>query len=218
MKKISLIKSLGVILTITLTSWISANAQNPSDSKSVIIGNQAWLTENLNVDKFHNGDPIVEAKTIEDWKEAGAMGIARFCYYDFDPANGPKYGKLYNWYAVYDRRGLAPEGWHIPSDAEWTELEDFLGKSSRSKMQCVSDWGSGTNESGFNAFPGGWIGLDNFFGYFGFQDILEQGYWWSSTEVDFSKSWNRYLSTSQVLVQKSIQPKENGYSVRCLRD
>jgi hypothetical protein len=88
---------------------------NPSGpDKSVTIGTQVWMKENLNVSTFRNGEPIPEAKTAEEWKAAGAAKQPAWCYYDNDPKNGAKYGKLYNWYAVNDPRGLVPVGWHVP--------------------------------------------------------------------------------------------------------
>ena len=85
------------------------------------------MTKNLDVATFRNGDPIPEAKSNEEWQKAGENKQPAWCYYDNDPKNGAIYGKLYNWYAVNDPRGLAPSGYHIPSDAEWTKLTDFLG-------------------------------------------------------------------------------------------
>jgi uncharacterized protein (TIGR02145 family) len=95
--------------------------------KSVIIGNQSWMAENLNTSKFRNGDPIPEVKTDEEWAKALKEGRPAWSYYDNDQKKGAKYGKLYNWYAVNDPRGLAPIGWHIPTDNEWTALTDYLG-------------------------------------------------------------------------------------------
>ena len=110
--------------------------------KSVKIGTQTWMTENLNVSTFRNGDPIPEAKTKEEWESAGTNHQPAWCYYDNDPKNGAKYGKLYNWYAVIDSRGLAPEGWHVPSDAEWTTLKSNLGDDSGNTMKSKSGWGN----------------------------------------------------------------------------
>lgn len=114
--------------------------------KSVEIGAQTWMTENLNVSTFRNGDPIPEAKTNEEWKRAGENKQPAWCYYENDPKNGVKYGKLYNWYAVNDSRGLAPVGYHVPSDAEWTKLTDFLGGKGGegTKMKSKSGWNSHT--------------------------------------------------------------------------
>lgn len=110
--------------------------------KSVKIGTQTWMTENLNVSNFRNGDPIPEAKTNEEWESARKEGKPAWCYFENDPKNGAKYGKLYNWYAVNDSRGLAPEGWHVPSDEEWWVLNDYLGGSTLvgAKMKSTSGW------------------------------------------------------------------------------
>jgi len=89
---------------------------------SVKIGNQKWMTENLNVEYFRNGDPVPEVKSDSDWKRVGEDKKPAWCYYDNDSANGGIYGRLYNWYAVIDPRGLAPEGWHVSSDEEWSNL------------------------------------------------------------------------------------------------
>jgi uncharacterized protein (TIGR02145 family) len=91
------------------------------------IGNQIWMTKNLNVDTFRNGDSIPQAKNIEQWIIAAENKLPAWCFYQFDIQFGKKYGKLYNWYAVNDARGLAPKGYHVPSISEWTVLLDFLG-------------------------------------------------------------------------------------------
>ena len=139
MKNKSLILSAFLLAATILTSY-GFGGSNEKDSSNkdasyivdashneVTIGSQVWMTENLNVDKFRNGDPIPEAKTYEEWKKAGENKQPAWCNYKNDPANGEKYGKLYNWFAVNDPRGLAPKGCHIPSDKEWTVLTDFLG-------------------------------------------------------------------------------------------
>ena len=114
--------------------------------KTVKIGNQVWMAENLNVDKFRNGELIPEAKTNEEWRKAGENRQPAWCYYDNDPENGRYYGKLYNWYAVSDSRGLAPKGLHVPSEAEWLTLIDYLGgKRERDSLRKNSgSWKEGT--------------------------------------------------------------------------
>jgi uncharacterized protein (TIGR02145 family) len=100
---------------------------NPSGpDKSVTIGTQVWMKENLNVSTFRNGEPIPEAKTAEEWKAAGEAKQPAWCYYDNDPKNGAKYGKLYNWYAVNDPRGIAPVGWHVPNNSEWDNYKNYF--------------------------------------------------------------------------------------------
>jgi uncharacterized protein (TIGR02145 family) len=108
----------------------------------VTIGSQVWTSTNLDVSTFRNGDPIPQAKTDEEWKKAEENGEPAWCYNDNDPSNGTKYGKLYNWHAVNDPRGLAPNGYHIPTDAEWTILTDYLGgeDNAGTKMKSTSGW------------------------------------------------------------------------------
>jgi len=116
--------------------------------KTVTIGTQVWMKENLNVSTFRNGDPISEAKTAEEWKAAGEAKQPAWCYYDNDPKNGAKYGKLYNWYAVNDPRGLAPVGWHVPTSDEWEILIDYLGGYQEAvvKIKSKIGWSSSTTE------------------------------------------------------------------------
>jgi uncharacterized protein (TIGR02145 family) len=111
------------------------------------IGNQEWMTRNLDVDRFRNGDLIPQAQSVEAWKEAGENRQPAWCYYDNNPENGKIYGKLYNWYAVNDPRGLCPEGWHVPTFKEWSVLRSNVGGSINWK-----DY----NSAGFNAPLCGW--------------------------------------------------------------
>jgi hypothetical protein len=117
---------------------------NKGPIKGVAIGTQVWTTKNLDVATFRNGDLIPEAKTDEEWKAAGENKQPAWCYYDNKAANGTKYGKLYNWYAVVDYRGLAPAGWHVPTDEEWTVLSTYLGgkEVAGEKMKSRSGWDS----------------------------------------------------------------------------
>jgi uncharacterized protein (TIGR02145 family) len=127
----------------------------------VAIGSQVWMTHNLDVSHFRNGDSIPHAKTVEEWQEARKNRTPAWCHYNNDPANGPLYGKLYNWYAVSDPRGLAPEGWHVPYSREWEQLVDFLGGRMGVvgiKLRSKSGWvkeRNGRNTTGFDALPGG---------------------------------------------------------------
>lgn len=222
MKKISLILSAVVMTAMMLSSWRGGASKEEGASKEVTIGKQVWMTQNLNVDKFRNGDPIPEAKTDEEWRKAGENGEPAWCYYNNNPDNGDRYGKLYNWYAVNDPRGLAPEGWKIPSDEEWSRLADFLGGVSvaGTKMKSTDFWadyegksGNGTNESGFSGLPGG---VRNDYGTF--NGIGEVGIWWISTELDADNAWNRYLNYFNGVVGRLNFDKKAGFSVRCLRD
>ena len=198
-----------------------------SYAQTVTIGTQVWMTKNLDVATFRNGDPIPQAKTNEEWIRADENKQPAWCYYDNDPANGAKYGKLYNWYAVNDKRGLASIGYHIPSDAEWTKLTDFLGGEfvAGKKMKSKSGWnkfstryiyarsGKGTNTSGFSGLPGGGRNHDGAFNYVG-----RAGYWWSSTEDLTASAWYRNLYYGNGKLTRFNSNKRNGFSVRCLRD
>jgi uncharacterized protein (TIGR02145 family) len=144
----SLLFALTFIVSTTIHAQQYGSFKDSRDGrvyKTVKIGNQVWMAENLNVDRFRNGDPIPEARTKEEWLKADENKQPAWCYYDNNPANGTKYGKLYNWFAVNDSRGLAPAGYHIPSDAEWTQLTDFLGSEAGTKMKSTSGWKSYTS-------------------------------------------------------------------------
>jgi uncharacterized protein (TIGR02145 family) len=130
------------VVTNTNNTNLVAQISQTGGFKSVKIGPQIWMTENLNVSTFRNGDAIPEAKTNEEWEQTGQNKQPAWCYYNNDPKNGAKYGKLYNWYAVTDPRGLAPAGWHVPSDAEWTTLDEHLGDDAGNKMKSISGWNS----------------------------------------------------------------------------
>ena len=116
------------------------------NSQSIKIGTQTWTTKNLDVATFRNGDGIPQAKTDEEWETAGENKQPAWCYYENNAANGTKYGKLYNWYAVNDARGIAPAGYHIPTDEEQTVLSTFLGGEdvAGKKMKSTSGWNSYT--------------------------------------------------------------------------
>lgn len=199
---------------------VSSNEGDIS-SNEVTIGKQVWMTENLNVDKFGNGDPIPHAKTKEEWKKAGENEPPAWCYYDNDTTNGEKYGKLYNWFAANDPRGLAPQGWHIPSDEEWTKLTDDLGgeqvAGGKMKSTGTQYWISpnidATNESGFSGLPGGGRSDGG-----PFPNVGGAGGWWSSTEANTDDAWGRYLHCSTGNVIRNHDAKAKGFSVRCLKD
>ena len=213
------------------------------------------MNKNLDVDRFRNGDYIPQAKTAKEWINAYENEQPAWCYFDNDssnyyeydldviPLNGEKYGKLYNWYAVNDPRGLAPLGWHVPSDAEWKILRDYLGGGNLAaiKMKSTSGWpdnvsidyetnrikgqpknGNGTNESGFSALPSGGRRLD---GTFIVNSLGERKYthaittsssWWSSSE--FGGGGIFYAICSGCILYDSRTTKGYGKSVRIIKD
>ncbi len=181
-------------------------------AQEIKIGTQTWTSKNLDVTKYRNGDAIPQVQDKNAWAK---LKTGAWCYYENNTANGTTYGKLYNWFAVNDTRGLAPKGYHIPTDAEWTILTDNLGEEAGTKMKSTSGWdnnGNGTNTSGFAGLPGGYRSDDGKFYYVG-----ANGLWWSSSENDTGSAWYRYLYDGDGLVSRSPS-KRNGFSVRCLRD
>jgi uncharacterized protein (TIGR02145 family) len=210
-----------LLLTFTLRAQVQkgvlVDSRNNREYQTVLIASKWWMAENLDVSKFRNGEIIPQSKTKEEWKIAGSKKKATWCYYNFDSANGKKYGKLYNWYAVIDPRGLAPEGWHIPTDQEWTNLEDNLGGSydASKKLKSSAGWnGTGNNSSGFNALPGG------VYQFNAFQFINEMGHWWTSTVSTLDHSYSRYLQNWDGIVVRAYDSskKDFGASVRCVKN
>lgn len=196
------------------------------DKEEVIIGGQVWMTRNLDVTTFRNGEPIPQASSNEEWEIARRNYQPAWCYYDNDPKNGKKYGKLYNWYAIEDPRGLAPDGWHIPTYEEWTTLSDFLGGWHKAGEKMKSKIGrapwDGTNESGFSALPGGLRRPGGTFRYGGVQKkvISPSGYWWSSTMTHGGVIYNFGLHCGDLFLHLGSWEDSMyyGFSVRCLRD
>jgi uncharacterized protein (TIGR02145 family) len=189
---------------------------------SVKIGNQVWMTENLNVDRFQNGDIILEAKSTEEWGQALANKQPAWCYYDNDPKNGDKYGKLYNFYAMNDSRGLAPHGWQIPSESDWTILTVFLGGENEAgnKMKSKNGWsdyegqnGNGTNVSGFFGIPAG-----SRLGIGWFRWIGEHVFWWVAVEEGDNVVWRRSLQSANNEFKRLSNNDGRGMSVRCISD
>lgn len=211
-------------LKTVLSLFITVLLAQINYAQTVTIGSQVWMTNNLNVDKFRNGDPIPQAKTDEEWTNANKGKQPAWCYYNNDPAHGIKFGKLYNWYAVVDARGLAPHGWHIPTYQEWFKLINFLGgeEVAGRKMKSISGWkenGHGTNSSGFTGYPGG-----NRFFWGKWDGMEEAGYWWSATEDKQVPEpgaamgfYLGYLYQSQNIAYEAFD-KGVGLSVRCIKD
>ena len=180
---------------------------------TIKIGTQTWTTKNLDVTTYRNGEVIPQVQDANAWAN---LRTGAWCYYENNTANGSSYGKLYNWYAVNDPRGLAPKGYHIPSDAEWNILSDNLGDEAGTKMKSSSGWknnGNGNNTSGFAGLPGGCRYNNGDFG-----DVGANGTWWSSSETNTSNAWCRDLYSNAGSVDRNNYYKQDGFSVRCLRD
>jgi uncharacterized protein (TIGR02145 family) len=176
------------------------------------------MEKNLDVMTYRNGDVIPQVTDETQW---AGLTTGAWCWYSNSADNGAIYGKLYNWYAVNDPRGLAPQGWHIPTDEEWTTLKSLLGgelvAGGKMKTTGTTRWTttntSATNESGFTGLPGG---IRNVSGTF--VDVGVSGYWWSASEISSTDAWGRYLLNFSGRLLESSLNKKNGFSVRCLRD
>lgn len=189
-----------------------------SDAETVAIGDQVWTTKNLNTPVFRNGDKIYHATTPEEWKQAAEEKRPAWCYMNHDSTLQGKFGKLYNWYAISDPRGLAPEGWHIPTDDEWEELINHLGKDAGHKMKASRNdirSGTGNNRSGFTGMFGGYC---MFNGQFTNRHV--SGVWWSTTETDDEeeRAWAIQLSSNKRKALRMKTYKVFGASVRCVKD
>lgn len=207
------------LLIIFSVLYLAVFAQ--TSVKEVKIGTQIWTATNLNTAKFRNGELIPQAKTAEEWSKASQESKPAWCFYNFSAENGKKYGRLYNWYAVNDKRGLAPTGYKIPTDTEWKILVDYCGgiMEAGKKLKSATGWkdkGNGTSPNGFNGLPGGACLEDGtFFG------LEATGAWWTSTSgtgIEYENtSWDRYLEAEKSTVETYSEPKALGFSVRCIK-
>ena len=195
-------------------------------SQTVSIGSQVWMTKNLDVSTFRNGEKIPEAKTEEEWSKAGEEGRPVWCKYPFEATDKGEHGKLYNWYAIIDPRGLAPKGWKIPSEMDWNQLIKFLGGESAAgnKIKSAKGWfdgGEGTNESGFNGLPSGYRSDFGEGDIGAFYSGGELGGWWSSSNLETNdlgdaQYFQLYYSSNEAILLNCF--KSDGFSVRCIKD
>jgi uncharacterized protein (TIGR02145 family) len=202
----------------------------------VTIGTQTWMVENLKTTKYNDGTTIPNVTDATSW---AAQSTGAYSEYNNTPNNGTTYGKLYNYYAIVNAHKLCPTGWHVPTDAEWTTLENYLidnsfnydgtntenkyAKALASATGWTSDNSIGTvgnidyptnrNATGFTALPGGYRYVDGTF-----FDIGNVGFWWSSSEYDANNAWERDLFYFNSDVKRENYLKSYGFSVRCVRD
>lgn len=205
-------KTAFVILT-TISITLQVNAQ----IKGLKYGSQVWMAENLSVSNFRNGDRIPEAKTQEEWAKAGVTGKPAWCYYDNDPVNGDTYGKLYNWYAITDPRGLAPQGWHVPTSLEWLQLCKTVGgmNNAGDHLKAATGWDGEEyipdTTKAFNALPGGARALK-------FQKLNDWAYFWTTTEDGEQTAWAWTLWNVSGNASRYNAFKFFALSVRCVHD
>lgn len=184
--------------------------------QTVNICDQTWMKSNLNVSKYRNGDEIPQVTDATQWAN---LTTGAWCYLQNNTSNGPIYGKLYNWYAVNDPRGLAPNGWHIPSKDEWAVLRNCLGGENIAggKMKALTLWNNpnvgASNESGFTGLPGG---IRDFSA--SFTQFSDWGYFWSSTQNGVGNSWKVSLYYDSSILGTSDDANKVGISVRCVKN
>lgn len=185
---------------------------------TVTIGTQVWMVENLRVTHYRDGTPITNITDDTQWSSTNR---GAYCNFNNDGAYSEIYGLLYNWLAIAESPLLTPKGWHIPSDAEWMTLVNYLGGEAVAgcplKESGMYHWNSpntcASNASEFTARAGGARFADGSFGFLG-----EYGYWWSTTESDITDAWSRTLGYDSKAVNRDKVEKNAGFSVRCVKD
>jgi uncharacterized protein (TIGR02145 family) len=229
-KKVTL---LAVILFYTGFTGIRSQTVTDIDGniyKTVTIGTQVWMAENLKTTHYADGTAIPLVTFSNNWDTLDYTDKA-YCWYDDDSVtNANTYGALYTWSAAMNGatssssspsgiQGVCPTGWHLPSDDEWTTLTDYLGGTdvAGGKLKDTTHWQSpnfgATNESGFTALPGSYRSYDGYFNYIGYY-----GYWWSAAEGNTATAWSRALTYDYSTVYRFEYDKPSGFSVRCLMD
>ena len=222
----------GAVISFTTQQVTTITDVDGNVYNTITIGTQIWMTENLRVTHYRNGDPIITGLDDDAWS---STADGAFAIYNNEAANSLLYGNLYNWYAVNDSRGLCPVGWHMPTNAEWEALENYLinngfgyggsGSDIGKSMAMTSGWDEssvpgtvgndqpGNNSSGFSALPAGFRNYTGVFSYLG-----TMGFWWSSTESSSVNAISRFLQNTLSDLQDAVYDKNKGLSVRCVKD
>jgi len=233
------LKSSAILFALMLFLCCKKEENNPTSNtvtdidgnvyKTITIGDQIWMAENLKTTKYNNGTDIPLVTDSAAWSDLSEPGYS--WYNNNEETYKKQYGALYNWHAVNTGK-LCPTGWHVPSDAEWKELEIQLGMSlsnadstgwrgtdegGKLKEAGYLNWTSpnigATNESKFSALPGGNRNSDGTFGR-----ISTSGYWWSATENNDNRIWYRRMYYNNSNVARNLNDKQLGFSVRCIKD
>lgn len=227
-RKLNWTKFLGITIAIITFSYSCSKEDDAIPSlkdiegntyKTVKIGNQIWMAENLKVTKFRNGDPIQYIANAVQWSNSTA---AAFSYYDNYGEYRNTYGLLYNLSVIKDSRNIAPEGWKVPSNDDWEELNDFLSPNSGVKLREIGDthWATNpnpnseaTNSSGFTALPGGYRKTDG-----RYMDMSVGSYWWSTYLMSDDMGKYYYLTYGGSKLEAFWGEIKEGYSIRCLKE
>ena len=193
-----------------------------NEYKTVQIGNQVWMAENLSTSVYGNGDSISNTINKEKWI---SLQSGAWSHYQNDDEYNPIYGKLYNWYVIEDERGICPAGFHVPTNEEWSVLSSFIGEQGFVNeegiiLKAKEGWndhemlnGNGSDNFQFAALPGGNRNLNGTFSKMGIN-----GYWWSSSINNEVNAWCRYLYNSSSSILCYDDYKNYGFSIRCVQD
>ncbi len=194
--------------------------QDGNTYKTIVIGTQTWMAENLRTTKYRNGDPIPQDTSKAIWQ---SLTSGAYCSYNNikNADTIATYGRLYNWYTVNDSRDIAPTGWHVPSDSDWTVMTAYLGGpditcgklKETDTIHWISPNTAANNVTGFTALPGGLRGYTG-----GFYGAGVLSYWWSSTEYSTDAAVIRALYFDNINVFTYSSNKKDGFSVRCVKD
>ena len=212
----------GVLAVMLLSAGCSGQPEKVVDRDgnsypAIQTGSMIWTGKNLDVAHYRNGDPIPEVKDPKEW---AILTTGAWCYNDNKQENGTTYGRLYNWYAVNDPRGLAPKGWHVATDAEWSALGDVLGgmENAGGALKASRLWkgekSEGDNKSGLEALPAGARRDTD-------GEFMQPGEYsrlWSATEIAEKSAWSRSLGYFDAALRRGKANKHTGFSVRCVKD
>lgn len=208
-------KPLTLLIIGSLFALIAAMPHHQQSFKTTVIGQDTWMAANLDVTKYRNGDPIPQVSDPEKWKK---LKTGAWCWYNNDPKMGQKYGRLYNWYAVNDPRGLAPAGWHVATNQDWSDLASALGGNevAAGKMKEKGTWkdmGSPSdNSSGFSARAGG--GRYNA----RYLSTAFNANFWTADDSTSTIAHIRFISASSSTLYANENEKHWGNAVRCVKD
>ena len=210
---------------VSLTSGIAFDGEvediDGNKYRTIKVGNQEWMADNLRTSKYRNGDPIPNVTSYTNWS---LMKSGAYCLYENDPDNEPFYGKLYNFYTISDERNICPTGWHIPTNEDWIALGDFLGGTGEAggkmKDKGTAHWEwpneGATNESGFTGLPGGMRrGNQENYNFWG-KHIW--GFWWSTKVINPQEIETAVLGTFVHTLQFWDHQKRDGLAIRCIKD
>ncbi|MCP4367708.1 MAG: hypothetical protein GY797_06295 [Deltaproteobacteria bacterium] len=202
---------IALLATLSATNLFAQESKTTppeaNEYKTVTIGLQQWMSKNLNVGTFRNGESIPEAKTKAEWEAVFKNESAGWCYYNNDPKNGEKYGKLYNWYAVNDPRGLAPAGWHVPTDKEWQALITSSGGMSKAFNELKKVDGFAAKAAGSRWFQDA-----------SFLHLGNITFWWSASKNDKWNGWYHAMHFGYRQLGRDNGGMNTGHSVRLIKD